>query len=105
MTHAVTLTSKASLLQGLIFDEIISKRANQITAFRKGLSNFGLLELCQQHPCQTRKLFVSAKKDLDAEGFLELVNLSPELTGEQRKVRQWFTNYIHARHQEEVAGE
>ena len=74
LTRCIDLASKSSLLQGLIMDELIIKRSNQVAAFRKGLQHFGLLELCKKHPSLSRELFTASSKHLNADAFLALVD-------------------------------
>ena len=49
-TQAITMSSKATLIQELLYyEEVIGKRVSQIADLRKGLEHVGLVTLITRH--------------------------------------------------------
>lgn len=101
-TQKITMASKASLLQELVYEELIEKRYKQILDLRKGLQMFRLVSLMRKHPDQLKSLLVYDSFLLDADTMLGLFKFGPTHENEQEKTAVlWLKGYIQARGTEE----
>ncbi len=103
-TKLIGMTNKSSLLQGLIFDELITKRQSQITAIRKGLASLGILRLCRTYPHLMKELFVYSFRPFGAAELMALIAPPDTTTEQSRQAWEWFKQYVQAR-ECEPAGE
>ena len=92
--QAVTMSSKHSFLQLLIWDEVIQHRLVNIHALMKGLNCLGYLQLVKDHADQLINLFVHKAGPLTAAQLLAF--LKPSITGteEKRQALQFFKDFI-----------
>ena len=58
-TQPITPVTKSSLLQELIYEEVVDKRHKQIAGLRKGLQHFSMVTLLKCHP-KLRRVFAKA---------------------------------------------
>ncbi len=93
----INLPTKARLLQGLIWDEVVGKRERQLRAFRKGLDNFGILKMIVDHRDLAEELFVFHESALSLEDFRSLISSKPPDGDTEPKKAQaylWFMDYL-----------
>ena len=69
--QVITVNNKTSLLQGLIYEEIVRKRQNQIISLCRGLEK---LDLCRSHPELMRDVFVYSHTDMSATRLLGMID-------------------------------
>lgn len=100
ITTPINMSTKASLLQGLIWDEVVGKREQQLRAFRKGLENFGIMRLVEDHPDLAEELFVFKNIQMTANDFKLLISSLPpnaDTNPKHGQVYHWFLQYIEER--------
>ena len=73
-TQPITPVTKASLLQELVYEEVVDKRHKQIAGLRKGLQQFNMIDLLKCYPDKLRSAFVYHDCLLDAPKLLSLFN-------------------------------
>ena len=96
-TRIITKESRHSLLQNLVLDELVTKRAQHLSAFIRGLEKFGVAALCRQYPEKCAELFVfNETARLNADKFLQLIVSTPE-TSQERETLDWFVEYATVR--------
>ena len=93
-TQAITATTKCSLLQQLVYEEVIEKRHKQILDLKKGLQMFCLVSLMRRYPHQLRSLLVYDGSVLDAEKMLGLFHFGEHDNEKQKATIIWFKEYI-----------
>ena len=71
-TQSITTSSKSTLLQELIYEEVIEKRRKQIRNMRKGLRIFKLVSLMRKYPRQLRPLLVYSDSSLNVDTMISL---------------------------------
>ncbi len=94
------MSNKATLLQGLIFDEVVKKRQPQIMALRKGLERFGIMRLCRRYPKFMKELFVYSDRSFGAAEFLALIQPPTTTSEESKQAWDWFQHYVQSRESE-----
>lgn len=90
ITEPVTMANKATLLQRLIWDEVILRREGNIQAFKRGLTYLKLLQLMQANPDLLKPLFVAKSEEVTAEAFMGLVSTLRPQEVEQRQAFDYF---------------
>ena len=97
-TQPITPVTKTSLLQELIYDEVVDKRRKQIAGLRKGLQQFDMISLLKCYPTKLGRAFVYHGSLLDASKLLSLIDLNTKgFTEKQECIVKWFTEYIECR--------
>ena len=96
-TQRITTASKSSLLQELVYEELLEKRYKQILDLRKGLQMFRLVSLMRRYPDQLRSLLVYGGSSLDAETMLGLFQFGSREDERERATLLWLKEYIKAR--------
>lgn len=89
--------NKHSLLQNLITEELITKRAQHLVAFARGLEKFGLQKVCSQFPAQCQELFVYDKRKLLSADKLVAMIMSSPSNSLERMTLDWFVEYLALR--------
>ena len=92
-TCIIDMKSKAALLQGLVYEEVIHKREAQQQSFRQGLDILGLLQLLQMYPDKLRPVLLPEQGPLTGAKYLALIT-TPHPSGE---TFDWFQEYIMTR--------
>ena len=96
-TRMIKPDNKHSLLQNLITEELITKRAQHLVAFARGLEKFELQKVCSQFPAQCEELFVYNKcKLLSADKLVAMITSMPSNSNEQTTFN-WFLEYLALR--------
>ena len=85
-TQAITATTKSSLLQQLVYEEVIEKRHKQILDLKKGLQMFRLVSLMRRYPHQLQSLLVYK--------MLGLFHFGEHDNEKQKATITWFKEYI-----------
>lgn len=100
----ITLENKATLLQDLVYTEIIDKRQNQLQHLRDGLNHFNVVDLCSTDPSKFRFLFVYQEDTLTCERMLNLISFDTQLqlTEDKAVACRWFKEYIQTRANEKI---
>ena len=62
-TEAITVQNKTTLLQYLIWDEVINKRKYHVTAMQRGMERVDFLQLVTTYPHVTKPLLVYTQCD------------------------------------------
>ena len=96
-TQLVTMTNKHSLIQILVTDELVERRAKSISLFGSGLEKGSLLEVIRRFPVQCRALFVYEEKPLTASIFLGLVSAPRPEAPLKACIYEWFLEYVRCR--------
>jgi len=97
-TQPIIPVTKASLLQELIYDEVVDKRHKQIDGLRKGLQQFDMISLLKRYPTKLGRAFVHQGCLLDAPKLLNLIDLNSKgFTEKQECIVKWFIEYIECR--------
>ena len=86
IVEPVTTSNKSSLIQHLIWEEVIQRRDQNIQAFKRGPKQFKMVELIQKHPDMLKPLFVAQpSQEITAGEFWSLVaSLKPSAHEHQR---------------------
>ena len=96
-TKLLTPKNKAEFLNGLIYQEVVTKREPAIAAFGKGLELLGVLTLLRQHQQVMRGALVYYPNKLSAQEFCNLVKSRPPLGRQKLQIYRWFLDYVHDR--------
>ncbi len=92
----VTMENKASLLQHLIWEEVILRKEGNVQAFKRGLDCLMLLQLMQTWPDVLKPLFVAqpTMKEVTAEAFLGLVASLKPHDKDQQRAYDYFHDFV-----------
>ena len=94
----VTMENKASLLQHLIWEEVILRREGNIQAFKRSLDCLQLLQLMQTWPdiIILKPLFVSqpAMENVTAMAFLGLMASLKPHDEDQQRAYEYFHDFV-----------
>lgn len=94
----INIMTKSTLLQQLIYEEVIDKRHCQLNGMKKGLEYFGLVSLCKRYPEKLCPILVHQEKPLEASTFINLFNLTwSSLEANEQQIIQWFFDYLKER--------
>ena len=90
--------NKNSLLQNLITEELITKLAQHLVAYTRGLVKFGLQRVCCQFPNQCQELFMYNKRSLlSADKLVAMIRSSPS-NSHERMTLDWLVEYLTLPH-------
>lgn len=100
-TAVITVSNKAEIIQGLLLDEVITKREQNIRALTRGMDHFGILSLLLKYPDKFAELFTHTERNLTAEDLKKMIILSnPPKTQAESSAYQYFLDYLDARENE-----
>ena len=93
-TEVINMESKDRVITEIIYDELVLKRKDQISAIREGLAHVGFLKHIEEFPELCRPVFTGGTTPVSCAGFLAL--LDPVKTEDriQEQVKSWFFDYV-----------
>lgn len=94
----INIMTKSTLLQQLIYEEVIDKRHCQLNGIKRGLEYFGLVSLCKRYPEKLCAILVYQEKPLEASTFVNLFSIIwSSLEANEEQIIQWFFEYLKER--------
>eukprot|EP00794_Sanderia_malayensis_P012499 gene12499-13785_t len=89
-TEVVNMESKGRVITEIIYDELVLKRKEQITAIREGLTHVGFLKHIEAFPELCRPVFVGGSVPVTSASFINLLGPIETEDRTQEQVKSWF---------------
>eukprot|EP00794_Sanderia_malayensis_P001737 gene1737-1934_t len=99
-TEVVNMESKGRVITEIIYDELVLKRKEQITAIRGGLTHVGFLNHIEAFPELCRPVFVGGSVPVTSASFINLLGPIETEDRTQEQVKSWFLEFIEESTQE-----
>ena len=93
-TEVVNMESKGRVITEIVYDELVLKRKEQITAIREGLAHVGFLKHIEAFPELCRPVFVGGSVPVTSTSFVNLLGPIETDDRTQEQVKSWFLDFI-----------
>ena len=94
ITEPVVPSNRFRFLQHLVYDEVITKRENNLKAFFRGLNSLQVGDLIKAHPDLTKSLFVVKSSQLTYEKFLSFVSSPRPQDPSRARAFDFFSEFV-----------
>ena len=102
-TEVINMESKDRVITEIVYDELVLKRKEQISAIREGLAHVGFLKHIKEFPELCRPVFAGGTTPISCASFLGFLDPVQTQDRIQEKVNSWFLEFIENPTQETLS--